>query len=70
MIDFGETDDEAVNGTKTSLLQNILLNGDECPVVFSLVWVRDANKQVWSKGYLVLKDRKLYLSFKVRSQFL
>lgn len=38
----------------------------QCPTVFSHVWVRDPNKQVWAKAFLLLRDKKLYLSYKVQ----
>lgn len=47
------------------LFQTILSTGEECPTVFSHVWIREANKQVWAKAFLLLKDKKLYMSYKV-----
>lgn len=39
--------------------------GDSCPTMFGQVWVRDPNSLLWAKAYLLLKERKLYLSYKV-----
>jgi hypothetical protein len=30
------------------------------------MWVREANKQVWSKVFLLLRDATLYISHKVQ----
>ncbi|KAK6618566.1 hypothetical protein RUM43_012957 [Polyplax serrata] len=49
--------------------KSILTSGDECPTVFSHVWIREANKQVWTKSFLLLKDKKLYLSYKTQRSF-
>jgi hypothetical protein len=43
----------------------VVTSTDECPVIGSQVWVREANKQVWSKVFLLLKDRTLYICHKV-----
>lgn len=48
------------------LFQNLVTRDGECPSVFSNVWVQDPNKQIWSKGFLLLRDKKLYLSYKVQ----
>ncbi|KAK7864569.1 hypothetical protein R5R35_007337 [Gryllus longicercus] len=47
-------------------LQTLLLNNGDCPPIFSHVWVREANKQVWNKAFLLLKNRCLYLSYKIQ----
>ncbi|XP_071452038.1 growth factor receptor-bound protein 14-like [Hetaerina americana] len=51
---------------KSAALQTLLSSGDEAPPIFGHVWVREANKQVWSKAFLLLKEKKLYLSYKVQ----
>ncbi|KAG8233019.1 hypothetical protein J437_LFUL013688 [Ladona fulva] len=51
---------------KTAALQALLSNGDEIPPIFGHVWVREAHKQVWSKAFLLLREKKLYLSYKVQ----
>lgn len=45
--------------------QNMILVEGQCPSVFSHVWVQDPEKQMWSKGFLLLRDKKLYLSYKL-----
>ncbi|KAL0277009.1 UNVERIFIED_CONTAM: hypothetical protein PYX00_004443 [Menopon gallinae] len=65
MIDLGEADDLPISVTKSAALHTIL-SSEECPTVFSHVWIREANKQVWVKAFLLLKDKKLYLSYKVQ----
>lgn len=52
------------------LLQTILTTTAECPPIFSQVWVREPIKQVWAKAFLLLKDKCLYLSYKVRNSSL
>lgn len=47
------------------LFQTILTTSDMCPPVFSQVWVREPHKLVWVKAFLLLKDKNLYLSYKV-----
>jgi len=47
-------------------LQMVVTSADECPVIGSQIWVREANKQVWSKVFLLLKDRTLYICHKVQ----
>jgi hypothetical protein len=47
-------------------LQMVVTSTDECPVIGSQIWVREANKQVWSKVFLLLKDRILYICHKVQ----
>jgi len=47
------------------MLQMVVTSTDECPVIGSQMWVREANKQVWSKVFLLLKDRTLYICHKV-----
>ncbi|XP_046396922.1 growth factor receptor-bound protein 14-like [Ischnura elegans] len=51
---------------KSAALETLLSSGDEAPPIFGHVWVREANKQVWSKAFLLLKEKKLYLSYKVQ----
>lgn len=36
-------------------------------MIFSYVWVRDERKKQWSKTYLALRDKKLFISQKVSS---
>jgi hypothetical protein len=48
------------------MLQMLVTSAEECPVIGSQVWVREANKQVWSKVFLLLRDATLYISHKVR----
>ncbi|KAJ4433853.1 hypothetical protein ANN_16165 [Periplaneta americana] len=45
-------------------LQMLVTSAEECPEVGSHVWVREANKQVWSKVFLLLRDATLYVSHK------
>lgn len=47
-------------------LQMLVMSAEECPLIGSSVWVREANKQVWSKVFLVLKDSILFISNKVQ----
>jgi hypothetical protein len=47
------------------MLQMLVTSAEECPVISSQVWVREANKQVWSKVFLLLRDATLYISHKV-----
>jgi hypothetical protein len=47
------------------MLQVLVTSADECPVIGSQMWVREANKQVWSKVFLLLRDATLYISHKV-----
>ncbi|XP_069700434.1 growth factor receptor-bound protein 14-like isoform X2 [Periplaneta americana] len=47
-------------------LQMLVTSAEECPEVGSHVWVREANKQVWSKVFLLLRDATLYVSHKVQ----
>jgi len=54
------------NGSNGTLLQTILTTTAECPPIFSQVWVRDPHKHVWAKAFLLLKDKTLYLSYKVQ----
>ncbi|PSN41942.1 hypothetical protein C0J52_06421 [Blattella germanica] len=44
----------------------LVTTAEECPVIGSSVWVREANKQVWTKVFMVLKDATLYISNKVQ----
>ncbi|KDR11446.1 Growth factor receptor-bound protein 10, partial [Zootermopsis nevadensis] len=46
-------------------LQMLVTSGEECPVISSHVWLREANKQVWSKVFLLLRDAILHISHKV-----
>lgn len=54
--------------TALLVFQTILTTTLECPPIFSQVWVREPHKQVWAKAFLLLKDKNLYLSYKVRLQ--
>ncbi|XP_023708620.1 growth factor receptor-bound protein 10 isoform X2 [Cryptotermes secundus] len=47
-------------------LQVLVTSADECPVIGSQMWVREANKQVWSKVFMLLRDATLYVSHKVQ----
>lgn len=47
------------------VFQNMILIEGRCPSVFSHVWVLDPEKQMWSKGFLLLRDKKVYLSYKL-----
>lgn len=49
----------------TCVFQAMVIEGDSCPSMFGQVWVRDPNSLLWAKAYLLLKERKLYLSYKV-----
>ncbi|XP_067005585.2 growth factor receptor-bound protein 10 [Anabrus simplex] len=69
MVDLNGCEELAGNSPlldQTAALQTLLANAGECPPIFSHVWVREANKQVWNKGFLLLKNKKLYLSFKIQ----
>lgn len=46
-------------------LRNMILVEGQCPSVFSRVWVLDPEKQMWAKGFLLLRDKKLYLSYRL-----
>lgn len=48
-----------------AMFQAMVVEGDNCPTMFGHVWVRDPNSQLWAKAYLLLKEKKLYLSYKV-----
>jgi hypothetical protein len=47
------------------MLQMLVTTAEECPVIGSHVWVQEANKQVWSKVFMLLRDATLYVSHKV-----
>lgn len=47
------------------MLQAMVEEGEGCPPMFGQVWVRDPNSLLWAKAYLLLKEKKLYLSYKV-----
>lgn len=48
------------------ILQNLVTQEGQSPVIFSQVWVRDLHKQIWGKAFLLLRDKKLYLSYKLQ----
>lgn len=52
------------------VLQNYLLRDDtECPQLYSIVWIRGENSDVWKKAYMTLQGRKLYTLKKVNCIF-
>ncbi|XP_076640456.1 growth factor receptor-bound protein 14 isoform X2 [Colletes latitarsis] len=52
-----------------SALRNFLMQDDaECPQVFSLVWIRFRYLDVWRKMYMLLRERKLYVTNKDNGQ--
>ncbi|KAF2880743.1 hypothetical protein ILUMI_25415 [Ignelater luminosus] len=59
---------EELNGlnTNNASLQNLVTQEGQSPVIFSQVWVRDLHKQIWGKAFLLLRDKKLYLSYKLQ----
>ncbi|KAL1116754.1 hypothetical protein AAG570_005226 [Ranatra chinensis] len=64
MVDLTNCD-ESVSGISTALEQ-LLVHSEECPIIFSQAWIQDRNKQIWSKTFLLLKDKKLFMSSKVQ----
>ncbi|XP_063223736.1 growth factor receptor-bound protein 14-like isoform X2 [Bacillus rossius redtenbacheri] len=69
MVDLAGYDELAGNGSalaQNTALQTMLTTAGECPPIFSHVWVREANRQLWNKAFLLLKDKKLYLTYKVQ----
>ncbi|GJQ86007.1 hypothetical protein Trydic_g14951 [Trypoxylus dichotomus] len=66
MIDVQACDDyRGINFSLTHSLQNLIQEG-KCPIIFSQVWVRDPIKQIWRKAFLLLRDKKLYLSYNIQ----
>lgn len=66
MVDFNGCDSIMAGTCRAVALQNFVANADHCPPVISQVWIREPNKQIWSKAYMMLKDKTLYLSYKVQ----
>ncbi|KAG8302220.1 SH3/SH2 adaptor activity protein [Homalodisca vitripennis] len=56
---------DGVIGNNRLRKHTMLTTTVECPPIFSQVWVREPHKQVWAKAFLLLKDKNLYLSYKV-----
>lgn len=66
MVDLTGCDDVYSTNCSTTVLQALLSTSEECPPIFSQVWVREPSKLVWSKAFLLLKGRNLYISHKVQ----
>uniref|UniRef100_A0A1B6MKK1 SH2 domain-containing protein n=2 Tax=Graphocephala atropunctata TaxID=36148 RepID=A0A1B6MKK1_9HEMI len=66
MVDLSAYNNVFPTNGPTTLLQTLVTTTAECPPVFSQVWVREPHKQVWAKAFLLLKDKNLYLSYKVQ----
>lgn len=56
----------AEDTTSPESLQAMVEESEGCPTMCGQVWVRNANTLLWAKAYLLLKERKLYLSYKVQ----
>ncbi|KAK9704525.1 Ras association (RalGDS/AF-6) domain [Popillia japonica] len=66
MIDVENHEElRGLNINLAHFLQNLIQEG-KCPLIFSQVWVRDQHKQIWRKAFLLLRDKKLYLSFNIQ----
>ncbi|KAL3242832.1 hypothetical protein MRX96_020995 [Rhipicephalus microplus] len=62
MVDLGPQLDclaESTDLAKLITLQNILSQGERCPVVHSLLWYREAGKQSWKQSYFRVEDGEL-----------
>ncbi|KAH7962251.1 hypothetical protein HPB52_015066 [Rhipicephalus sanguineus] len=62
MVDLGPQLDclaESTDLAKLITLQNILSQGERCPVVHSLLWYREPGKQSWKQSYFRVEDGEL-----------
>ncbi|XP_031343212.1 growth factor receptor-bound protein 10-like isoform X3 [Photinus pyralis] len=67
MIDLDSYEElNGINVNHSASLQNLVTQEGKCPIIFSQVWLQDPQKQTWGKAFLLLRDRKLYLSYKVQ----
>lgn len=61
--DMLDIDDDAYSTMRSDqYIRLILKQEDRCPVIFSHVWMKDSERKSWSKAFLLLKDKKLFLS--------
>lgn len=64
MVDLGSQLDclaESTELAKLITLQNILNQGERCPVVHSLLWYREPGKQSWKQSYFRVEGTELLI---------
>nr|XP_018914354.1 PREDICTED: growth factor receptor-bound protein 14-like isoform X2 [Bemisia tabaci] len=66
MMDLSNHNDFLLSKSNSSILHNFLSTLDDCPAIFSQIWLREPHKHVWAKAFLLLKGNKLYMSYKVQ----
>nr|XP_008194011.1 PREDICTED: growth factor receptor-bound protein 14 isoform X2 [Tribolium castaneum] len=66
MLNVTKEDFPHLTNFNENYLQNLVLQEGKSPVVFSQVWIKDQQKQAWGKAFLLLREKKLYLSYKIQ----
>jgi hypothetical protein len=66
MLNVTKDDFPLLTNVNENYLQNLVLQEGKSPVVFSQVWIKDQQKQAWGKAFLLLREKKLYLSYKIQ----
>ncbi|XP_064456799.1 growth factor receptor-bound protein 14-like isoform X2 [Ornithodoros turicata] len=65
MVDFGSQLDclaESTDLAKLVTLQNLLNQGDKCPVVHSQLWCQESGKQSWKRSYFHVENSDISVS--------